>query len=136
MSAELKSCNIVLFPSTAVQQQAIEWSQNVSIHFKTKFVLDEHMFHPHITLYQSHYPINKFEKVQEILAKITKQFSPFEIEMQNFSALSGFIFYDAIKSSQITALHLTLLETLNPLREGILTDSPPDTFITHFDIDI
>ncbi len=123
MSAEFQSCNIVFFPSAAIEQQVIEWSQRVSIHFKTKFVLDGHMYHPHITLYQAHYPMYNLEKVQKSLAKIAKKISPFEIEMQNFSVLSGFIFYDAIKSLKVSSLHLTLLDTLNPLREGILTDA-------------
>jgi 2'-5' RNA ligase superfamily len=86
-------------------------------------VLDAQTCHPHITLYQAHYPTHSIEKVQAGLAERTKETSPFEVTMHNFSALSGFIFYDAIKSPEITALHLTLLETLNPLREGILTDA-------------
>jgi len=123
MSTEFKSCNIVLFPSAAVEQQAIEWSKNVSKCFKTRYVLDDQTYHPHITLYQAHYPTNSIEKVQAVLAEITKKVPQFEITMHNLSALSGFIFYDAIKSPELTALHLTLLETLNPLREGILTDA-------------
>jgi len=123
MSTAFKSCNIVLFPSAVVEQQAIEWSRSVSRRFKTRYVLDAQTCHPHITLYQAHYPTHSIEKVQAGLAERTKETSPFEVTMHNFSALSGFIFYDAIKSPEITALHLTLLETLNPLREGILTDA-------------
>jgi len=123
MSEECQSCNIVLFPSGAVEQQAIEWSQRVSIHFKTKFVLDGHMFHPHITLYQAHYPRYNLEKVHTSLAKIAGTFSPFVIEMHNFSTIRGFVFYDAIKSSLIISLHLALLKLLNTLREGILSEA-------------
>jgi 2'-5' RNA ligase len=123
MSTAFKSCNIVLFPSAVVEQQAIEWSRSVCRRFKTRYVLDAQTWHPHITLYQAHYPTNSIEKVQAGLAEITKKVPQFEITMHNFSVLNGFIFYDAIKSPEIAALHLTLLETLNPLREGILTDA-------------
>jgi 2'-5' RNA ligase len=116
MSTEFKSCNIVLFPSAAVEHQAIEWSKSVSRHFRTNFVLDEQTCHPHITLYQAHYPINSIEKVQASLSKIVEKISQFDITMHNFSVLRGFVFYDAIKSPELTALHLTLLEALNPLR--------------------
>ena len=121
MSTEFKSCNIVLFPSAAVEQQAIEWSKNVSKCFKTRYVLDDQTYHPHITLYQAHYPTNSIEKVQAVLAEITKKVPQFEITMHNLSALSGFIFYDATKSTEILDLHHTVIEALNPLREGILT---------------
>ena len=121
MSTEFKSCNVVLFPSAAVEHQAIEWSKSVRRHFKTKYVLDEQTCHPHISLYQAHYPINNLAIVQENLAKVAKKVSQFYIDMKNFSVLSGFIFYGATKSTELAALHLTVLETLNPLREGILT---------------
>ena len=121
MSTAFKSCNVALFPSVAVGQQAIEWSKNVSTHFKTKYVLDWQTCHPHITLYQAHYPINNLAIVQESLAKVTQKFSQFDIDMQSFSALSGFVFYDAAKSTELVSLHIAVLETLNPLREGILT---------------
>jgi hypothetical protein len=41
--------------------------------------------------------------------------------MHNFSVLSGFIFYDTTNSAELLTLHHTVLETLHPLREGILT---------------
>src|SRR5262245_30723555 len=116
MSTAFKSCNIVLFPSTTVEYQAIEWSKSISKRFKTRYVLDAQTYHPHITLYQAHYPTNNIEKVQAALVEITKKVFQFEITMHNFSTLGGFIFYDAIKSPELMALHLVLLETLNPLR--------------------
>jgi 2'-5' RNA ligase len=79
MSTAFKSCNIVLFPSAVVEQQAIEWSRSVSRRFKTRYVLDAQTWHPHITLYQAHYPTNSIEKVQAGLAEITKKVPQFEI---------------------------------------------------------
>jgi len=73
MSTAFKSCNIVLFPSTAVEWQAIEWSKSISKRFKTRYVLDAQMCHPHITLYQAHYPTNNIEKVQASLVKIAEK---------------------------------------------------------------
>src|SRR5262249_16897422 len=84
-------------------------------------VLDGQTYHPHITLYQAHYPIDNLERVQESLAKVVEKVSPFDIEMHNFSVLSGFVFYDATKSKELLALHHTVLEALHPLRDGILT---------------
>lgn len=121
MATAYKSCNVALFPSFAVAHQAIEWSQSVSEHFKTKYVLDGQTYHPHITLYQAHYPIANLATVQENLAKVASKVAHFNIELHNFSVLSGFIFYDATKSTEILALHYTVIEALNPLREGILT---------------
>ena len=75
MSAAFKSYNIVLFPSAMVKHQAIEWSRSVSRHFKTTYVLDVQTWHPHITLYQAHYPTINIEKIQACLAEITKETS-------------------------------------------------------------
>src|SRR6266496_218453 len=107
MSTAYKSCNVVLFPSMAVAQQAIEWSQSVSRHFKTKYVLDGQTYHPHMTLYQAHYPIDNLAMVQENLAKVAEKVSQFDIDMHHFSVLSGFIFYDATKSTELLTLHHT-----------------------------
>src|SRR5712691_9800192 len=111
MPIALKSCNVVLFPSAAVEHRAIEWSKRVSRHFKTKYVLDGQTYYPHITLYQAHYPIDNLAIVQENLAKVAEKVSQFDIDMHNFSVLSGFIFYDATKSTELLTLHHTVLET-------------------------
>src|SRR5262249_21104226 len=121
MATAYKSCNVALFPSLAVVHQAIEWSQSVSGHFKTKYVLDGQTYYPHITLYQAHYPIGNLTMVQESLAKVAEKVSRFNIDLHNFSVLSGFIFYDAVQSAELLALHHAVIEALNPLREGILT---------------
>jgi hypothetical protein len=68
MSTAFKSCNIVLFPSAVVEQQAIEWSRSVSRCFKTRYVLDAQTCHPHITLYQAHYPTHSMGRPNRRLA--------------------------------------------------------------------
>jgi len=89
--------------------------------FKTKYVLDGQTYHPHITLYQDHYLIVNLKRVRENLEKVAEKVSQFDIDMHNFSVISVFIFYDAENSAELLNLYHAVLETLHPLREGILT---------------
>jgi 2'-5' RNA ligase len=119
MSQTQTFLNVVILPNDSLRSQAITWSTKLSRDYKTNFTLDQTTYMPHITLYQAAYPATNLDALKIELREIAKR-PPFDIELDGFSCLDGFIYYNVTGSAQLTRLHNNVVQALNPFRQGIL----------------
>jgi len=116
---DVKAYNIVVLPDENVREQVMDWSRRISDAFETDFNLGD-KYIPHMTIYQTAYPEKNYESILSTLENVSSELSPFEVEFNAFSPLFGFVFLDAVKTAELVNLHNTVVDELNPLREGNL----------------
>jgi 2'-5' RNA ligase len=113
--------DIVIFPPLNIINNAIDISNFLT--GKGYFTLDEEGPYPHISLYQAEFPVENLEMIKSRLhniAKSQKHFSikpppePYKKEDKDFIEVS----YE--KSGELYQLQREILESLNPLRNGLL----------------
>lgn len=110
--------NVVVLPVGDTSREAQRLSQELE-RFDTEFTLGAGCF-DHLSIYQAAYPAQNEEKLFEVVERIAAETSPFEITLQGFSVFwETFLFWDVVKTAELTSLHLRLLSELNPLREGV-----------------
>ena len=115
--------NIVLLPDDATSQTLVTWSERVAHRYPTVFKLNQTDKLPHLSLYSAKYPSENQDQIEEQVRTIAASTSPVDIILQGFSIFSGFLFYDALKSDKLLKLHEQLVSALNPLREGLISDT-------------
>ena len=120
MPAETTDLNVILLPDKETSLKAIELSNRSNHLGQTRYLLDGKHNHPHVTLYQSAFPTRNFDKINQSLVAVALQTKPIQIELNKFSSLLEFLFWDAVKSPQLLTLHQVVLQVLNPLRDGLL----------------
>lgn len=117
--------NIVLLPDRTVFNKALTFSYRVTRRCPSEFVLDSERYKPHITLYQGYYPDRNLAGLYDALKDIGRKNQQFEVQMGDFELSHGtFLFWNCVKTLELKALHESILEKANPLREGNI---PPIT---------
>lgn len=112
--------NIVILPDEETKSYAIECSEAVAASYQTNFILDGQQYYPHITLYQAAYPSDVQPRMEQTLASLARAIQPFDVTLDRFETLMGFIFYAVRKDEQLYALHEQTLTAFNNLRQGAL----------------
>lgn len=116
------SLNVVLLLDEHTKQRLIELSQLIAQITKSYFVLDEHSYLPHLSLYQSMYKANRQKDVLNAAAQLAKQYKSLEIQLSGYSQFSGYVYLDAATDDDLIKLHEAALDSCNPLREGLIPD--------------
>ncbi|MDP3685357.1 MAG: 2'-5' RNA ligase family protein [bacterium] len=116
---ELIQKNVLVFPAK-VHQRAMKLSALLAS-LGTEFTLDTRQAIPHISLYQAAYPSHSEDLLLHKVRQIAATTPPFEVELRGFSVFwETFVFWDAVKNTQLSSLHQRLLGALNPVRDGML----------------
>lgn len=118
--SELVQRNVVLVPDQLVGDVAISWSKLLS-EVGAEFVLGEENL-AHVSMYQAAYPPDVMTEISNGLEKISNETSPFSVVADGLGTFwETFLFWDMVKSADLTVLHQRCLRELNPLRQGRLT---------------
>lgn len=115
--------NVVILPNTDLSLKMIQWSRLISTRHKTNYILDQKKYFPHLSLYSARYPFKNKQAVENAVKQIAMETGKFEIKLEGFSCFSGYFFYDAKKNKELVALHERIVDTLNSLREGLISDN-------------
>lgn len=119
-----EALNIVYLPDDSTRRKAIELSERLASRLSIEFTLGKDK-HPHITIYQARFPTKNVEKLKEVIRQIVSKTRLFEIKMAEFLAnvgVPGFIWWTAKKSDQLLKVHWKILDSVNPLREGLIPE--------------
>lgn len=120
---EIVDLNVIITPSEKVVNQVIEWSNLIACKYKTNYILNKNNYLPHLSLYSARYPQENYKSLTTAVKKTADSFSPFTITLSVFSVFSGYIFFDADKNDKLQQLHENIVDSLNPLRNGHITDN-------------
>jgi hypothetical protein len=114
--------NIVIFPSEEVTNTFISLSKEIAARHGTYYILNEKNVLPHLSLYSARYPKKNFPKIQKAITDIVNNTNTFELVVHSYTFFVGFLFGDIIKDSNLLRLHGAVVDVLNPLREGLITE--------------
>lgn len=115
--------NVVILFNDSLRANFIKLSQGISKKIPSKIKLNTANEIPHITLYMSKYPEKNEELIIDKIAEIANKTKPFKIRLNQKSCHStGTIFIDAEMSNELYSLHEKLVDSLNPLREGLFNE--------------
>lgn len=116
IAESVKALNVLTLPNTEVEAKAIELSRFLAEGFETEFVLKRVTLLPHLTFYLTEYPVKRVPQIEEIVGQIAAQTKPIDINLEGYSLVSGFVFWNAKITPELRALHYKVLDVLNPLR--------------------
>jgi len=112
--------NVVILPEEKIRDVAVDISRKIRETHPTDFVLDGKTKIPHMTVYQARYPERNVDAVRAYLKTVAARTSPFEVALGKFSNWSGYIFWDAEATNEMTHLVKSVVYQLNPMREGLV----------------
>jgi len=115
--------NIVVIPSAEITKTLVNLSSEIAARHKTYFVLNETNVLPHFSLYSARFPKKNVPHITQVVEEVITKTKPFQIVLNKYSEFSGFIFLDAIKNKNLLNLHESIVDELNPLREGLISDN-------------
>lgn len=110
--------NTVLKPPEYIAEKIIELSQSIGKKQPAEFILDGRNFFPHLTLYSPEYPLRQINEVIKKVESLTKQLNPVEMKFEGLKSNQGFIVLDFVLTPALKKMHETIVEALNPLRQG------------------
>jgi hypothetical protein len=114
--------DIVIVPPRNINGQAIELSHSLAA-WDTYFTLDEAGPFPHISLYQTEFPLDNLEAVKSKLllySKHKKSFNIQPVEGTYRKEDKDFVEVQYEPSKELYKLHTEIRELLNPLRNGLM----------------
>lgn len=119
--------NVVLLPGEEAKNKALTFSYQVTRTNSSAFQLDNYSHLPHISLYQGYYPERNVDELILRLMDIAQDSVNISIEMDGFHlSRGGFVWWNAVNSAELQALHERILEQANPLREGLIAPNIRD----------
>ncbi|OGV92409.1 hypothetical protein A3B57_04170 [Microgenomates group bacterium RIFCSPLOWO2_01_FULL_47_10] len=111
--------NICLLPNKKVSDECIRLSQSIAKPFDGLFILDNKTHHPHLSLYHFGIPNKNLSHVKAAAKQLIGKVTPFTIHLFKPSQDKGFIEVSAVNSLAIKKLQRAIINTINPLREGL-----------------
>ncbi len=114
--------NVVILPDEEVNRTLIEWSDQVSSRYPSNFRLNTDNRLPHLSLYSARYPVRNQEELLSKVGRVANATDAFDVTLTGFTAISGYLFYDVEMNGSLKGLHENVVDSLNALREGQITD--------------
>jgi 2'-5' RNA ligase len=114
--------NVVIIPPLNIAQELIKVSETLKNTWETMYVLGGKR-KPHFSLYSACYPSKNMRKVTKSLKLVAKESTGvLRLKLQGFYIFSGYVFFDIVNSPELMSLHNAVVDTLNPFREGLVSD--------------
>ncbi|MEW6709287.1 MAG: 2'-5' RNA ligase family protein [Candidatus Riflebacteria bacterium] len=89
---------------------------------------------PHLTLFMGFFP--EINPVQKELLDLNQSFAGFDVHLQGFRLTSeGYLFWDAEEQEELQLLHEKVLESLNPLRNGLIREKFNQSFDSYLPVE-
>lgn len=120
--------NVILLPDNNTSQKLIGLSERVASKVNVRYKLDRTDRPPHLSLYSALYPLHNLDKVRLAMEELAALANGVEVELNGYSVFSGYLFYDAVRSSRLMELHELVVDTLNPLRDGLISEDQKRLF--------
>lgn len=121
MKDEIVHRNVVILPDAPVTARAVAQSRKLFYKFTADFRLNTRDHLPHITLHQFAIPKRNLEKLEAVVREVAKATQPRSVLLNQWSLFgeTGF-FWNAELTGWLRDLHGSLLQVIDPLREGYI----------------
>lgn len=111
-------CDIVLIPEDSVSKAAIDLSNSLRRH-GTLFTLKEDEYFPHLSLYMAQLKVDDLPEVESILKNIADSQTTVSLQPNEYHQEGGYIDIDYQKTDSMSALQMTVIDSLNHIRDGL-----------------
>ncbi len=93
----------------------------MSRNFETEYSLNDKRYIPHVTIYQACYPRPNYELLRHKVPTIAKITPSLQLRFREYRVHAGtYVWWTAEDSEALLQLHWRVLNSLNPLREGLV----------------
>lgn len=120
--------NIAVKPPHEVVEQVIALSKDLGTHEESFFVLDGLHYFPHLTLYSPEYPEKNIADVLSSVEEIVSQTKSFTATVTFVNSHLGYIDLAIEKTAAWDMVHKTVVDRLNPYREGHIREKYTSKF--------
>ncbi len=118
---EGSSLNIALVPDDDTTTAAIAMSEAMSDSVGAEFILTRQDRIPHITLYQTAFPVNALPMVYAAVEYVAKRTAAFSVRLREIETYKWtFVFWQCELSSELRSAHEHIVATTNELRAGLV----------------
>ena len=122
--------NIVILPPKNISQKAISISKKLRVKGGL-FTLGNKVYFPHVTLYMAEFPLKNIPKIKSLLQKFVIKIKPFNLNSSDYrQSPGGYVDVAYKKSKKIKDIQKSLIDLLNPLREGLIMESDKERLHT------
>lgn len=109
---------IIFVPDRKLSMRSIKLAQEVILSKKVYFAVNNSKYFPHLTVYKAEFPVSNKKVIFEGLESFSKQQKPFILTFNKIYSAWGWLGIDFKRTAGIIRIHKTILDLLNPLREG------------------
>ncbi len=113
-----KRLNIILVVDDRFRKKALELAGKIGVGEEEVFHIDDNNYFSHVTVYSPEFPESNITEVVKVVGGFARNTKKFNLVATGFSAEDGFVIVDFERSDRIEELHGTIVQMLNPLREG------------------
>lgn len=114
--------DIVLLPEAGIATKAIQNSKELEV-LDTLFTLGTDTYAPHVSLYMTQLKAEDLAKAGQQLAAIASATPPILLEADSYVRAEGYIDANYIRTQAIRQLQATVIQAINPLRDGMYDDA-------------
>lgn len=112
-------CDIVILPTPDIAQKAIAASEQLQ-KFGTLFTLNEKIGpFPHISLYMTQISTDHLDEAAGLLEAIASHAQSLNLTSKKYVQAENYIDADYERNSDIADLQMTVVNTINPIRDGM-----------------
>ncbi len=111
-------CDIVILPTDGLAQRAVNLSERLAQH-DTLYTLKDGLCYPHASLYMTQLKVEDLDKVKAMLADIASVTPPPSLITTRYDQAEGYIDADYTRIDLIDRLQMTVVEAINPIRDGM-----------------
>ncbi len=115
--------NTVFLPDDRLNSLVLELAEQITRGKDEIFHIDNQKYFAHLTIYAPEYPLKNYYHILSVVDDFAKNFRPTQLIFDSFYVGWRYVGIIFKKTAEIEHLHETLLESLNPLREGRVRDS-------------
>lgn len=120
INTHFQRINIAVRVPGNVSREVMALSKGIGKANESYFVLNASSALPHITLYSPEYPVQRIPEVLETVRRIAASTKPFTAHFTQVDSHRGYIDLALENTAAWVNLHTTVVQALNPLRDGHL----------------
>jgi len=114
--------DIILLLDKESERKALALAAQIKVEGENTFKIDNQKYFAHVSLYFPYLPEENLENVEQIVKKIAASTERFALSVNGLEAADSSIAIQFRKINILEKLHETIVETVNPLRNGAIRD--------------
>src|SRR3989442_1773968 len=131
MATDYSYTAIAIFVPPPYREELAELSRILEEKYNSWYVLNEHNFPPHVTVWIAYVPTRNLNAISDAVLSASSRLNPVAISIADTKIEDGgYVAIEVGLNENLHALHNFLLDQMNKFREGYLAQKYVDTIHT------